>query len=278
MRNLFNFILRYHAFFLFLLLEAVCLSLVVRNNDSQRKIFLSSANFFTGALYEEYDGFTQYLNMGAVADSLAKENSHIYQQLENAKFSNLVVSDTAQVDSIYTQRYFYIAAKVVNNSSTLQNNYLTLNRGHKHGVRRDWGVIDGRGLVGIVVDVSEHFSLVMSLLNRQTKISALIKRNGEIGSLVWKGNDPRFMQLEAVPKHVELMKGDTVITSGYSTIFPEGLLIGTIEDFKIEGGSNFYDIQVLLNNNIRTARYVQVVQNILQEEQKSLEESISDEQ
>lgn len=275
MQNLIQFILRYHAFLMFVALELLCLVLMVRFNANQRSIFFSSANHFSGYAYENYYAFSQYLNLAAVADSLAKENSLLYEQLDNSKYNAQVVSDTALVDSIYKQQYFYMAAKVVNNSSTLQNNYLTLDRGAKHGVKRHRGVISGSGLLGVVVNVSEHYSLVMSLLHRQTKISARIKRNGELGSLVWRGNDARYMQLEAVPKHVELAKGDTVLTSGFSTMFPEGLLVGTIASFHIEGGSNFYNIDVKLSNNIRATRHVQIIENIMQTEQEALEKQVN---
>ncbi len=271
MRGIIQFILRYNGFFLFLILEVICFFLIIRFNESQNRIYFSSANFFTGLAYDKYYNFKQYVNLSGVADSLAKENAIIYEQLERSKFNNKVLIDTALAKNII-QKYTYTPARVINNTTQLHNNYITLDRGAKHGIKPHSGVIGENGLVGIITNTSKYYSLAISLLHRQTKISVKIRRNNELGSLVWAGTDARFMSLEAVPNYVPIVEGDTIETSGYSSIFPEGLTIGLIDTFWINPGSSFYHIDVRLNNNLRNIQYTQIVRNLFQEEQMTLEE------
>jgi rod shape-determining protein MreC len=270
MQSLLSFLIRYHAFFVFVILEVISLNLIVRNNDKQNKAFVSSANVVAGSFFERYDKITRYWNLGAVNEELARDNKRLLEQLPNAYFDETV--DTIVVrDTAYKQQYEYIPAKVVNNSVNRYNNYLTLNRGKKDGIRPNAGVMNGTGLVGIVRNTSEHYAVVISLLHTSTRISAKLKRDDYFGSLVWKENDARFMYLEAIPKHAEVEVGDTVVTSGYSSMFPEGLMIGKIEKVSILNGSNFYHIKVRLSCDLNNVSHVFVVNNLMREEQEALE-------
>jgi rod shape-determining protein MreC len=153
-----------------------------------------------------------------------------------------------------------VEARVINNSIISRNNTLTINRGKSHGITPGMGVIGSNGIVGIIKSASKNFSVVLSLLHSDTRISASIRRNNFFGSLIWTGNNPKIMHLEAIPKHADLVLGDTVQTSGYSHIFPEGIIIGHIHDVSLESGNNFYTIEVALNNDLSNVHYVYVVE------------------
>lgn len=256
-----------------MLLELVCFILIVRYNQNQRTIFLHSANLFAGALLDRYDAATGYFNLREVNDSLALANARYLERIspEGQKAESQTVADS--LESLFD----VIPARVINNSISQNHNYLTLNKGSRDGIRPHSGVITDKGLVGIVRDVSPGFARVMSLLHRQTRISAAIQRSGYFGSLVWRRNDPSFMSLEDVPKHADIKLGDTVVTSGYSAIFPEGILIGVIDDYELESGSNAYKILVHLNEDLSRLDYVYVTRYRAQEELLELEERVENE-
>jgi rod shape-determining protein MreC len=275
-----NFLLRYGNFFLFAILEIFALFLVT-HNKKQNEIYQSSANRITGFFYENFSTIQKYLSIQELADSLAKENAELRTQLESSKYvtvqqrgsvrfpldTSTIRPDTAQKKDVL-QQFTYIEAEVVKNSIARQDNFLTINRGSLHGIKQSMGVISPDGIVGIVTNVTPHFSQVMSILNKRASISAMLRRSRFFGPLVWKSNNPRYMTLEGIPKHAEVVKGDTIITSGFSEIFPGELRIGRISDFRIENGSNFYTIDVELWNDLSNIRYVYVVDNKFIEELK----------
>ncbi|NJN33311.1 MAG: rod shape-determining protein MreC [Saprospiraceae bacterium] len=221
----------------------------------------------------------------SVADSLAKENADLKMQLEASKYiatyesgavsfpldTSTIRPDTAQKKDVI-QKFSYVAASVINNSIARRENYMTLNRGKKHGIEPGMGVVSSNGVVGIVRNVTEHYAQVMSILNEQINVSAMIRRTRYFGSLKWSIDrpNPKYMRLESIPKHAELVVGDTVMTSGFSDIFPGELRIGRVENFKIENGSNFYTIDVALDNDIANIQYVYVVKSLMLEELKQV--------
>jgi rod shape-determining protein MreC len=275
-----NFILRYGTFFLFLILEGAALYLVGRYNKQQNEIYQSSANLLTGVVYENFSNI-QYFSMKDIADSLARENADLKTQLEASKYivtqqrgavrfpldTSTIRPDTAQSKDVI-QLFNYQAAEVVSNSIARNDNYLTINRGSIHGVKKGLGAIAPDGLVGIVQNVEPHFSQVMSLLHRRAKVSAMIKRNRYFGSMMWHSGNPRIMTLEDIPKHAEVMKGDTIITTGFGEVFPGDLRIGRVIDFRVENGNNSYTIDVELWNDLVNVKYVYVVENLMIEELK----------
>jgi rod shape-determining protein MreC len=216
-----------------------------------------------------------YWNLSSLNDALAKENARLKMRLPGSQFSNLSDSGTV-VNEFNEPRYQYTEAVVINNSVNRNNNYITLNRGANHGVKLQNAVLNGtgEGVVGVIVAVSNHFSTAMSVLHQESRISAKIKRNGFYGLAVWNGKDPRKLTLEAIPKHAKVMKGDSVVSSGYSTIFPEGVFIGTIDKFSNETGTNFYNIEVSLAVDLNSLQYVYIVDDIMKPELKQLEEKI----
>ena len=274
MRSLVLFFIKYNAFFVFVLLEIVSFYLIVNNNEKQNQVFISSANQVTGSFYEHYDKLISYWNLGDVNAELANDNKRLMEELPNAFFDTTV--DTIEVvDSQYRQQYEYIPAKVVNNSVSRYNNYLTLNRGRSQGIRPNTGVITSNGIVGIIKKTSKNYAGVMSILHHNIRISARLKSSKYFGSLVWKKEDPKYMYLDAIPKHAVVEQGDTIVTSGFSTMFPEGILIGTVSEASVVDGSNFHEIKVRLSSDMNNLSHVFVVNNLLKEEQQALEEALT---
>jgi rod shape-determining protein MreC len=277
MTALLRLLSRLGPLFLFLLLESISLYLVVTYNTEQGRLFLSSTNRFTSFINRQVSGVTGYANLREENQELVEEIIDLRERLGNAYYDNTASIDTALADSSALPLYTYIDARVINNSISRKNNYLTLNKGSKHGLRPHMGVISNDGVVGIVRQVSPHYAMVMSVLHSKTRITAEIRDKGYFGALVWKEQDPRFMYLEDVPKHHFIELGDTVQTSRFSHIFPEGIALGEIADFSVpEGGSNF-NIKVRLNTEMGRLRQVLVVNNLMSEEIEQLEEGVLNE-
>lgn len=273
MYRIFFFCIKYNGAFAFIVFEVIALSFYfTRNINSNKEVFISSANGIIGNVYESTSRISRYWNLSAVNDSLARENAELKMQLPNSKFSSLVNLNISK-DSTLRQHYQYFDAKVINNTIHRPHNFLTINRGTRQGLRPNSGVLNGNGtgIVGVAIKLSDNYSVVMSVLNIDIRVSAKILRNNYFGVMVWDGLDSRYMTLESVPKHAIVHIGDTIVTSGYSTIFPEGVLIGTIESFFKPPGLNFYTIRVTLFNDLNKTQYVYVVNNLLKEELLNLE-------
>lgn len=276
MRNLWLFLVNYYAFFLFIFLETIAISLVISNNDYQRSTVLNSANTFSGNLYTMISNATGYLSLGRVNDSLVVENIRLRNELRSAFYNN--TPDTLKrVDSNLMRQYTFIAAQVVNNSVVRRSNYLTLNRGLIHGIRKNMGVICDQGIVGIVRDVSTHFCTVISVLHKDTRISAKIDSTGDFGSLAWNGMNPRIATLSDIPTHVQFKKGAKIVTTSFSSIFPQGVAVGIIKDFGIKEGDNFYSIDVELSTDFSKLSYVYIIANSMSIEQSLLEQKLPQE-
>jgi rod shape-determining protein MreC len=270
-----NFLLRYGNFLLFLILEFFALYMVARYNKKPNEIYQSSANLVSGVVYENASTVRNYLSQQAVADSLSRENAELRTQLEASKYiaiqergvvrfpldTSTIRPDTAQKKDVI-QQFNYIAAEVVSNSVSRNDNYLTINRGSNHGIKQGMAVICSDGIVGIVRNVTPHYAQIMSVLNKRMSITAMIKRNRYFGSLVWDGIDPRIMTLDNIPKHADVIKGDTIMTSGFSEAFPGEVRIGRVLDFRVKNG--FHSIDVELWNDLSNIRYVYVVENLMQ--------------
>ena len=269
MRNLWIFISKYNAFFLFIIFLSFSLFLLVKNNSYQRASAWNSSNQLVGTAYERVNQFTSYLILGQTNDSLAAENARLRNQLKSSFFDNKVQQKLVN-DSVSQQQYTYIVARVVNNSVHQKNNYITINRGEKQGIKKGMGVICSSGIVGIVLNVSENYATIQSLLHSDTRISASVKNN--IGSLVWgdANYNPRLAVLKDIPNHVTLKEGEKVVTSGYS-LFPSGIAIGKIAHTDIKSGDSFLNIDVNLATDFSMLQYVYVVNNLLSEEQQALE-------
>jgi rod shape-determining protein MreC len=272
MRNLILFLTRNYYFILFLFLESLSVFLVIQNNHFQRAHFLNSSNAVSGNIYEIYSGVTEYFGLKETNKKLADENALLRNQLRQS-YSYQSNSRATVKDSIHKQQYVYLTAKVVNNSTNRRTNYLTLNAGSNQGVKTEMAVISTDGIVGIVRDVSGNFCSVMSVLHENTRIPVNIKRFGENSILTWNGSDEWHARMERIPSHLELAKGDTVVTSSYSSIFPEGVLVGTIESFEKIAGNTFYNVTIKLSTDFNRLSYVNVVSNLMKDEQVKLEKA-----
>ena len=271
MRSLFRFLLRNYFFLMFLTLEIISLIFIISNNNYQRVKFLNSSNRICGSLYESYASVSDYFSLGQTNSELAKENTYLKNRLEH-----YLMADTVRIlskDSTGIELFSYTTAKVINNSANKPSNYLTLNKGSLDGIKPDMGIVNASGVVGVVTNVSSHFATGMSLLNKQLSIPAKIKKNSYFGSLVWDGSSFNTADLNEIPHHVDLEAGDTIVTSGYSYIFPEGIMVGVIQSFDIESGSNFYQIKVRLTTNFKALNYVDVIKNLGKEELHKLEKN-----
>ncbi len=213
--------------------------------------------------------------MAAVNKKLAKENAQLKSLISDLPYIRItpysIVSKAEITDSLYR----FISARVINNSVDKQDNYITLNKGRKHGIKPDQGIINSDGIVGVVTHVSESFSIGFSVLNKRWGASAKLKKSGTFGPLSWDGNDSKYANLTGIPFHVEIAVGDTVVTSSYSSAFPEGIMIGTIHSIEQPSGENYYNISVELAADFRSLSYVDVVDNLKKDEIKALESRIS---
>lgn len=265
MRHLFAYIIKHYFFFLFLFLEIIAFSFVVQNNY-QRATFLNSSGRITGSVFNTFNNIAEYFTLKKSNVILAKENARLRQSLKDS-FLNTDTLVYYQHDSLYK----YISAKVISNTINKQKNYLMLNKGRAHGIKKDMGVMTSNGIVGTVVDVSEKFSRVMSILHENNKINARIKKNDHIGSVEWDGKYYKQGLLTDIPTHVNIYKGDTIITSGNSFIFPEGILIGTVDEHIIDKGDKFNKAKINFTVDYNNLYFVYVIVNLMKEEQLNLE-------
>lgn len=278
MRNLLNFILKYSHCFLFVLLEVVCFVLLFRFNNYQSSIYFSSANWVCGTLYEMSNDVTQYFHLRAVNDTLTDRNIELEREVSALRAALFEVTrDSDMVDSVSRAAladFTKIKAHVVNNTLNRSDNFITIDRGSSDSVRAEMGVICGKGVVGIVGKTASHHSLVISLLNSKSNISCKIKNREYFGYLRWDGRDIRYTYLQDMPRHAECRKGDTIVTSGYSSIFPEGILVGTVEDITDSHDGLSYLLKIKLATDFGRLNDVRVIARRGMEEQKDLEKTI----
>lgn len=277
MKNIFLFIRTYLALVVFLTLQIVCIVFLSHYSKTHEAYFASAANEVTGRINSRYNNFSGYFILKEVNRQLAEENARLRNELKSnfitVDSSKKLHIDSVQVDSITKYRkYFYLPAKVVNNSIALQNNYVTLERGSNQGIKKGMSVVGPEGIVGMVTEVSNNYSLVMSLLHHNSRVSAMLKKDNSLGSIEWDGVDPSYLVLKNIPKSEKVIKGDTVLTSYYSANFPSNLMIGTVAGISSDPASNFYTIKVKTATNFYTLQYVNVIDNKRSDEQLQLEQ------
>ena len=265
MRSLLRFITRIYFFLFFLLLEVFCLFLIVKFNNYQKIIFTNTTNNFIGNIYKQSSTFYSIFNLRKINSDLADENTRLRNKLEKIN-----ISDNTENISTDSAGYFFIASKVISNSVNQRNNYITIDKGIKDGIKTGMGIISPNGIVGLITNVSDHFSMGPTVINMKWKVSARIKKNNYFGSLSWDGKDYRYALLNEIPIHVKLNVGDTIVTSSYSSVFPEEYLIGKIESFHHKKGYNFYNIKIRLSTNFMTLRHVNIIKNFYYNELDSL--------
>lgn len=272
MRNFIQFLVKNSFIFLFLSLEIVAFFLIVKNNEYQSSKVFNSSNYLVGNLMASVKEVKDYLQLKEVNQNLAQQNAELLSK-DKRSFVKIFGNSVVINDTTYYQKYVYTTAKVINNSTNNRENYLTLDQGEINGIKPGMAVIGTNGVVGIVKNVSPHFSSIISLLHQKIFISGKIKKSNYFGSVMWDSdqNNHRTALLKEIPNHVQLQKGDTIITSGFSTIFPEGVPIGIVKDFDLPKGSNFYEITIELTTDFKQVSHVYIVKSLTKEEQQSLE-------
>lgn len=275
MRNLLNFLIKYNYWFLFLLLEVTSFVLLFRFNHYQQSVYFTSANGIVGKVYEISGGISSYFHLKSVNEDLLDRNIWLEQRVafleKTLQEKGLDSTRLYSLERLSPEKYAIFKANVVKNSLTRADNYMTLDRGTLDSIRPEMGVVDANGVVGIVYKTSPHYSLVIPLLNSKSSISCKITGSDYFGYLKWEGGDSRFAYLKDLPRHAEFNLGDTVVTSGYSTVFPEGVLVGTVDDMSDSHDGLSYLLKIKLATDFGKVSNVRVISRSGQEEQKALE-------
>ncbi|MDO9262198.1 MAG: rod shape-determining protein MreC [Flavobacteriaceae bacterium] len=271
MQQIINFIIRNRYLLLFLLLEIIALILIVQSHSYHKSKYITSSNSVIGGLYTKTHTLKNYFSLADENQKLADENTYLKNLL--AKKKNEIDSVIHKVtDTVYHQEYHYITAKIINNSYSKRNNYLTINKGLKHGVQKDMGVILPNGVVGVIQDVSQNYATILSLLNENSKINVGIKNSNHFGTLSWNGKSYEEAQLIDFPRRAMLKIGDTIVTGGKSVLFPEGIPVGIIKGLNLR--NNYYEnITITLLTDMSNLSYVYIVNNIDKKEIENLEKN-----
>lgn len=273
MQQIIYFFIRNKNFLLFGVLFIISVALTIQTHNYHSDKFMSSANFFTGGIYTFRNNVSDYLGLKRENQQLLEENQMLREKLDQFRKNILIPSvDT----TLLPKKYKYFSATVINNNYAKTKNQLTLNKGASDSIKIDMGVISSNGLVGIVSDVSKNYTTVQSILNTNSRINAKLKKSSHFGSLKWDTKDPNVVQLVDIPRLAKLEKGDTIITGGRSTIFPEGILIGTIKDFHLDNDDNYYYVNIQLFNDMTSLEHVYLIENFDATEIKTLENQVDD--
>jgi len=273
MERLLNFVYQYRALFTFLALEIICAWLIVENNQYQSTKFFNSSSRLAASIISFSTGVREYFSLREINTELASENAILHKKLEQRDQGLYSLTTGQHQDSAVINQFDYVSAKVVNNSTSFSKNFITINKGRDAGIEAGMAVISAKGAVGKVKSVSEHFSVLISLLNIDEQVSSVIKSIGYFGTAQWDGVDPRVIELRYIPRHVKLQAGDTVVTSGYNAVFPQGILVGVIKEVNLKEETPFYDIKVVLAQDFGNLSYVEVIKSNLRQEKDSLEQA-----
>ena len=276
MQQIISFLYKNKYFILFLLLESLAVFFTIQSHSYHKSKFINSANFVSGGLYNKINNFKEFLLLKEENIRLAEENVQLKNTL-NQEDKLVSQISSKKIDTInFNQKYSYISAKVINNNYRKNNNYLTINKGKSSQIKGDLGVINSKGIIGITKSVSNKYATVLSILNVNSRINVKLLKSNHFGSLRWNNQDYNTVQLLDLPIQANLKIGDTIITGGKSTIFPEGIPVGTIKDFKTSN-NNYKIINITLFNDMSSIGFVEVITNLDKEEIKNLEEKTSNE-
>ena len=261
-----------------MVLQIAALYILFHYNKFHEAVFSGVANELTGNIGGKYNNITYYFHLKKTNDDLAKENEELRNKLlsnyEQPDSTQKIFQDSIPYDTLgHHRKYIWRSAKVVNNSVSLPNNTFTIARGENQGIRKDMGVVSPTGVAGVVLNTSSNYAVVMSLLHRDSKISASLKKTGETGQVSWDGSSPLYITLKNIPKSAQVVKGDSVVTSPYASHFPQGILIGTVLEIVDDKTSSFYILRLKPATNFFNVQYVTVVDNLLKDEQAKLEEA-----
>jgi len=272
MERLLKFLYEYRAFFTFLSLELFCVWMVIENNQYQSTTYFNTSNSIAASIISTSQNIREYFSLTDINNDLAVENSVLKKKLDQRNQLLYSIELNNLKDAAIINRFDYVSAKVINNSTQYYKNFVTINRGTNHGIQTGMAAISPRGAVGKVKSVSRNYAVLISLLNIDDQVSSQIKRTGHFGTVQWDGGDPLSIDLKFIPRHVKLQAGDTITTSGYNAVFPEGILIGTIKEFRLNEEAQFHSIKVKLSQDFGKLSFVEIVKSNLRQEQDSLEQ------
>ena len=277
MRNLLNFLIKYNTAMLFLVLEIVSITLLMRGNKYQSSVYMTSANQLAGNIYGAWDKVTGYFALRSANNDLTVRNAELI--MENERLRNIISeNDSSLINAakrqVNTKDYNIVGARVVNNSVLKQNNLITINKGSYDGVLEESGVISGTGVVGIVYVVGKHNSIVLPVLNPNSSISCKIKRTSYLGFLNWNGESANHAVLKDMPRHSLFELGDTIVTSGHSAVFPEGVPVGVITEAEESRDGLSYILDIKMFTDFARLQDVVVIDKKERVEQKALSKKV----
>ena len=276
MRNLLDFFLKYSKWFIFIIYVIISCMLLFNGNPYQHYIYLTSANKVSSLVFKTSSMVTSYFHLHDINEDLQRRNASLESEViclnkELARYREEAIADSLSRDSSLVQ-FDFIIAHVISNSVSRANNYITIEKGRLDSIKPEMGVVDQNGVVGIINVVGDHSARIISLLNPKMRISCKVKGREYFGSLVWDGKSPHEAILEEMPRHEKFKKGDTIVTSGYSAVFPEGIPVGTIISHEKEHDDNFYALRIKLFTDFTTLSTVRVIRNNMKDELMQLQE------
>lgn len=274
MERLIFFVYQNRAFFTFLVLEFFCAWLIVENNAYQGTKFFNSSNGAIAAMNNFSQSVRDYFQLKEVNQMLAEENATLKETLEQQRRQAYPLYIPPSTDTTFAKKYEFISSKVVNNHVDFVKNFITIDKGADAGIEPGMAVISSQGIVGKVKLVSQHYGVVTSVLHIDVMVSAELKRTEHFGTVQWDGNNPDIVEFKYIPRHVDPMVGDSVVTSGYNAVFPEGIMVGIIDEVTLSDEALFYDLKVRLSQDFRKLSFVTIVKNYRLHEQDSLEQEI----
>jgi rod shape-determining protein MreC len=268
MRSIYFLLTRFYVLICFVVLEIFALSLVIKTHKYQEVRFLNTSGALTGNIMDYINGINSFIHLGSNNKILVEENIRLKRQII---YQNNYPSDSMLPKNSSSYRFDYIAAMIVNNTINKSINYITIDKGSKDGIQKGLGVVSSNGVVGIVTNVSENFSLVMSVISVKTLVGVRHKNTNALGNLRWNGEDPYTLQIDGLSKTLPIKKNDTIMTAGFSSIFPPDINVAIVKRLKPDESTSFYNMDVELISNINALSYVYVVKNEKKNELDSLQ-------
>lgn len=280
MNNLIIFLRKNIYWFVFIFLEIICFYFIFSTNSFQKSVFFNSSNEITGRVYSISGSFLSYFGLKTENQDLLERNTELQSQVSELKdYIYNLENDSLKTEAFlsdstgFQKKHQYIRARVENNTISQIYNFITINKGINDGVKLDMGVISQQGIVGVVRDITPNYAVIQPVLNPHSRFSCKILNSNTAGTLIWEGGDPRYANLTEYPKYEKVEKGDTIVTSGFSDIFPEGIFVGVIEDYKSEVNDNFYSLKVKLSTDFGSLKSVLLLSG-RDEEKKELESKV----
>ncbi|AEA43873.1 rod shape-determining protein MreC [Fluviicola taffensis] len=273
MRNLIAFFKRFQIFLVFVFLQVVALSAYVQYSDFARLQVFSSASMINGRIYTVRNSVTKHFNLEGTNRKLEWENARLRAKLKDSNYK--IDRELVQIeDTSYHQQYLYLAATVINNTYDKRNNYMTIDIGKNHGIKKGWGVISSKGVVGIVHLVGESYAVVKTILSKNINVDVSMRDGGAFGLLKWDAINSKICQVSGISNDITIKKFTKVVTRGGSGIFPRGIPVGVITKRKSIEGKPLWDLQVRIAEDFRTIQHVYVIQNVMLDELRELEGKI----